>query len=259
MTARAVIADDDADYRLLVRLALGPDARFSVVGETGDASQLVAAVQAGDADLALVECDLDGGGGFEAMARLRAAVPQCRVILLSAFGEDELRRASRVAGAVGYLSKDTPASRFADELDTLLALVGAVDQVLAASSSRFDADLQSAREARTFVNHALDTWGMGNVAEIVSLLVSELVTNAVVHARSEVDVVVQLMPDAARVEVSDRSETAPVVRAAGSEDESGRGMAIVDSLSRAWGVRARSGGGKTIWFEVARSGLPVRP
>ncbi len=259
MTSRVVVADDDADYRLLIRLALDPDARFSVVGETGDPSALLSTVLTSAADVAFVDCDMPEGAAFQAVAQLRAEAPACRVVLVSAYGEDELRRVSRVAGAVGYLRKDTPASRLADELDALVALVGLVNDVLAASSTRLTADLRSARAARTFVRSALDGWGMGNVAEIVTLLVSELVTNAVVHARSEVDVAVQLTPDGARVEVSDHSEEAPVVRAAESEDESGRGMAIVDSLSRAWGVRSRPDGGKTIWFEVGRSDVPARP
>lgn len=259
MTTRVVVADDDADYRLLIRLALDPDPRFSVVGETEDPAQLVSVAEASGADVACVDCDIDAGGPFEAVACLRAAVPTCRVVLLSAYGDDDLRRASRVAGAVGYLRKDSPASCLPDDLEALVALVGVVDKVLEASSTRLDASLQSAREARSFVSSALDSWGMENVAEIVTLLVSELVTNAVVHARSEVDVVVQLTPDGARVEVSDHSDATPVVRTAESEDESGRGLAIVDSLSRAWGVRARSGGGKTIWFEVPRSAVPTRP
>ncbi|MGH9277593.1 MAG: response regulator [Acidimicrobiales bacterium] len=252
MTKRVVVADDDADYRLMIRLALEPDDRFSVVGDASDGDSLVSVAAATGAEVAFVDCDMTSGDAFDALHRLRSAAPGCCVVLASAYGDDDLRRVSRAAGAVGYIRKDTAASRLGDDLAGLVALVGLVDQVLDASSTRLGADLRSAREARSFVTSTLDTWGIGNVAEVVTLLVSELVTNAVVHAHSEVDVVVQLTPEAARVEVSDGSDTAPVVRSASSSDESGRGLAFVDSLSRAWGVRRRPGGGKTIWFEVSR-------
>jgi CheY-like chemotaxis protein/anti-sigma regulatory factor (Ser/Thr protein kinase) len=252
---RVVVADGDPDYRLLVRLALEPDGRFSVVGEAASGSELVAAVETGAPDLAFIAADMGGGAAFDALPHLRRLAPGCRIILVSSHGADDLQRAARAAGAVGYLRKDTAASRLADEVWALTALVGAVSEVLVASSTRFGADLRSAREARRFVTSALDDWGIGDVAEVVTLLVSELVTNAIVHAESEVDVVVQLTPEVARVEVSDTSEAEPVIRPTGQEDESGRGLAIVDSFSRAWGVRPRHGGGKTIWFEVVRPGV----
>ena len=91
-----------------------------------------------------------------------------------------------------------------------------------------------------------------DLAESVTLLVSEVVTNAVVHASSDVEVLVRLTADAAVVEVTDTSDTAPAPRVADDEDTSGRGMALVDALARSWGVRAAPGGGKTVWFEVAR-------
>jgi hypothetical protein len=79
-----------------------------------------------------------------------------------------------------------------------------------------------------------------------------VVTNAVVHASSDVEVLVRLTADAAVVEVTDTSDTAPTPRVAADEDTSGRGMALVDALARSWGVRPAPGGGKTVWFEVAR-------
>ena len=259
MTARLVIADDDDDFRLLLRLALTPDGRFELVGEATNADELVAVAGASHAHVALVDCDMAGVDAFDALPLLRRAAPGCRVVLVSGYGDDDMRLASRAAGAVGYLRKDTPASRLADELAAVAALVGLVQDVLEASSTRLDSDLRSAGEARRFVTEALDGWGLDDVSEIVALLVSELVTNAIVHARSEVDVAVHLTADAARVEVSDRSPKVPVVRDAEDQDESGRGLAIVQSLARTWGVRPGPEGGKTIWFEVERPGVSTAP
>ncbi len=82
---------------------------------------------------------------------------------------------------------------------------------------------------------------------------SELVTNAVLHAGSDVEVAVQLTATAARVEVTDASGEAVVPRDARSDEDSGRGLALVGSLARRWGVRPAPGGGKTVWFEVDRA------
>ena len=259
MTVRVVVADDDADYRLLLRLALDPDPRFSVIGEASDGDELVSAVTDTRAELAIIDCDMGAGEAFEALPQLRATAPDCRLVFVSGYGDDDLQRVSRAAGAVGYLRKDTAASRLADELAALVALVDMVGEVLDVSSTRLDADPRSPGAARRFVATTLEDWGAGNLTEVVTLLVSELVTNSVVHAASEVDVLVQLTPEVARVEVSDRSEGAPVVRDPYEDDESGRGLGIVESVSRAWGVRPRSGGGKTIWFEVARNDTVPSP
>lgn len=248
---RALIAASDADYRLLVRLALDPDARFTVVGEVDSPRGLVAAAARAQADVAVIDCDRHDV--FSVLPALRAAVPDCRVVLVSGYGDDHLRVASRAVGAVGYLRKDVAASRLAGELADLVAVVGLVQQIL------LDADLRNAGVARQFVDSALEGWGLGDVAEVVKLLVSELVTNAIVHARTEVDVAVKLTPTTTRVEVSDRSEAAPEARHATADDESGRGLAFVESLAQAWGVRPRPGGGKTVWFEVERPGVAAAP
>ena len=250
MTAIPVlIAAPDSDYRLLLCLALAPDERFAVVAETAATDDLADAAAASGAEVAVIDCDWNGA--FAALPQLRAAQPQCRVVLLSGYGERDLRLASEVVGAVGYLRKDVAASRLGDELADLVAVIDVVQQVL------LDPDLRNAGVARRFVDAALEGWGLAEVSEVVKLLVSELVTNAIVHARTQVDVAVKLTPGAARVEVSDRSETAPEARAVTTEDESGRGLGFVETLARAWGVHPRPGGGKTIWFEVERPGVPV--
>jgi hypothetical protein len=74
----------------------------------------------------------------------------------------------------------------------------------------------------------------------------------VVHAGSDVDVVVRLTGAIARVEVTDRSEAAPVPRRSSVDDDSGRGLALVQALARRWGTSRQPGGGKTVWFEVPR-------
>ena len=88
--------------------------------------------------------------------------------------------------------------------------------------------------------------------DVVKLLVSELVTNAVLHAKSEAEVVVQLRAECIRVEVLDRSRELPVVKDVPPDATSGRGMALVRSYASAWGTRSLPHG-KAVWFEVPRS------
>jgi len=254
---RVLVVDDDPDYRLLVRLALEPGKGFEVVAEAGDGPAAVAQARREQPDVVLLDCRLPGADAFDILPELRAAAPDTRIVLVSGHDVADLRVASRSAGAVGYLTKETPARSLATELDALVGLVEAVEQLLSEASRRFEQDALSARAARRFVTEALTGYDEeGDLTDTVTLLVSELVTNAVLHAGSDVEVTVQLTPTAARVEVTDASADAPAPRPAATDEDSGRGLALVGSLARRWGVRPAPGGGKTVWFEVDRKGAP---
>ncbi len=82
------------------------------------------------------------------------------------------------------------------------------------------------------------------------LIVTELVTNAVLHARSEVTVTVGLENDTLRLSVRDCSRRRPSARAYDLEAATGRGLALVDRLSSSWGVDVDDTG-KTIWVILA--------
>jgi anti-sigma regulatory factor (Ser/Thr protein kinase) len=94
------------------------------------------------------------------------------------------------------------------------------------------------------------------------LLVSELATNAVLHARSDFEVTVIRLPQRVRVEVFDQNTRLPSFAVAPRDAHSGRGLMLVQGLSGAWGVESHSDSGKTIWFEVptpSRVKRPVEP
>ncbi|MFC5644275.1 ATP-binding protein [Kitasatospora cinereorecta] len=89
--------------------------------------------------------------------------------------------------------------------------------------------------------------------EVGELVLSELVTNAVLHARVPGRLIqVQVTPvgDQLRIEVHDASDERPAIRAAADGDVSGRGLHLVASLAEAWGCCPRMGGGKFVWALV---------
>ncbi|MFD5317756.1 ATP-binding protein [Streptomyces sp. NPDC127098] len=111
--------------------------------------------------------------------------------------------------------------------------------------------------ARRRVRRAVEGWGLGALVSDVELVVSELVANAVLHgcvAGRLFAVRVVVTAAALRVEVVDsRRERLPRERAAGPDDQFGRGLLIVDQLADRWGaVEESSGRGKIVWCEFDR-------
>ena len=104
--------------------------------------------------------------------------------------------------------------------------------------------------ARTFARDVLSTWEERDALEVVTLLVSELVTNAVLHAGSKVEVVVKHRGPCLRVEVADESPVLPGVRDFDADATTGRGLTLVELMASDWGVEPCDEGGKLVWFEV---------
>lgn len=90
----------------------------------------------------------------------------------------------------------------------------------------------------------------GEVVEIVTLLVSEVVTNAVLHAGTEVVLRIGHEGRSIRVEVTDGSSAQPALRHFTGEAATGRGLWLVEELADSWGQQDK-GDGKVVWFEVA--------
>jgi anti-sigma regulatory factor (Ser/Thr protein kinase) len=88
--------------------------------------------------------------------------------------------------------------------------------------------------------------------------VSELVTNAIVHAHSEVELAVHLRPGRVRIEVVDTARELVRRRDAKDDEQSGRGMALIEALAVAWGIDSLLAG-KSVWFEMEREDVVPRP
>jgi len=122
-------------------------------------------------------------------------------------------------------------------------MTGIVDRL------RLPPEPSSAGAARRFVAAAL---GAGDeVADVAVLLVSELASNAVMHAQTDFEVVIHLDEECLRVEVSDGSPTLPELKPHVRDSISGRGLHMVAASADHWGYGDHPDG-KVVWFEIRR-------
>ncbi len=124
----------------------------------------------------------------------------------------------------------------------------------------FDLDSAAIRSARHRVEGLLEEASFEAVAASAALVVSELTTNAILHARTPFEVRVEMLDETVRIEVHDGSTRSPAVRHFTAESTSGRGLRLVDDLCREWGyVPDPDGGGKTVWAELPLEAAPGDP
>lgn len=107
------------------------------------------------------------------------------------------------------------------------------------------------RAARRLVAAGCERAATGRqCAEAAAVMTSEVVTNAVLHGSGDITFGFEADDDTVRVEVGDDDSARPRSRSADGDDESGRGMQIVQALAERWGV-VRRPPGKVVWFTVA--------
>lgn len=248
MSLRLLVVDDNPDYRLLVRFAL-EGSEVDVVGEADSIAEGLDAAQRLQPDLVLLDVVMQDDDSLSSLRPLQEAAPDAAVVVVASYAEHELWGMSPHADGVAYLSKATAPQRLCEELIRVAASAKAVSDVLAVERQRFPSEVQSARSARRFAAKVLENWGCEAVEDAVLLLVSELVTNAVIHAHSDVEVVFRRRPSRVRVEILESASEYVQRRDAASDDQSGRGMALTEALAEAWGVDTLVAG-KSVWFEV---------
>jgi anti-sigma regulatory factor (Ser/Thr protein kinase) len=120
---------------------------------------------------------------------------------------------------------------------------------------RFDALPTSIGEARRFVADTLAGSVDDEQLQVAVLVASELAANAFLHARTTFLVAVERIGDVVRVSVADGVPVRPTTRVADGSALSGRGLRLVEALSRRWGSDD-CGGGKVVWADVATGAPP---
>jgi anti-sigma regulatory factor (Ser/Thr protein kinase) len=109
--------------------------------------------------------------------------------------------------------------------------------------------MSAVAEARAFVGDALRRWELESLAADAVLLTSELVTNSVLHADSDVTVTVAVADGKAEVGIADGSDILPRQRTGHVRSEGGRGLRLVEMVAAEWGVAALPAG-KQVWFRL---------
>jgi len=120
----------------------------------------------------------------------------------------------------------------------------------AVRSLRLPPTARSTTQARRFVLSALSEWDLDALRDTAALLTSEVVTNSVLHARTDIDVTVTRLDGGVAIEVSDGSRRAPVRRVQVDEATTGRGVELLQQLAAQWDVTLRDDG-KTVRFTLS--------
>lgn len=118
-----------------------------------------------------------------------------------------------------------------------------------AASLMLPPETRSVAAARRSARDVLRSWEAEDLEWTVAQLVTELATNAVLHAGTPFRVTFRRIGDRIRCEVSDGSTEPPRICHYSVEASTGRGLRLVDQLATTWGVTAGDGG-KTVWFEL---------
>jgi hypothetical protein len=189
-------------------------------------------------DLVILRVPLDEVAGADALRRLHAMAPACRVVVLPC---------RPLAGS----GDDRSAARGGEGVGAALGLSGppSVDVEGAVRARALRPRAESAGLARQIVLAACRDAAAGELRFDALLVCTELVSNAVTHARTAVGLTVRAWPTKVRIEVRDHLPERPALRPTDSSSSNGRGLAILSALCSAWGIDPAVRG-KTVWAEL---------
>ncbi len=131
---RVLIADDQALVRGAIAALLGLESDLDVVAEVGSGRDAVATAVRERPDVVLMDVEMPGMDGIEATRQIREQVPRTRVIMVTTFGRPGYLKRALVAGASGFVVKETPAAQLADAVRRVHRGLRVVDPSLAMDS-----------------------------------------------------------------------------------------------------------------------------
>jgi len=166
------------------------------------------------------------------------------VVACAEYGEvkDGLKSLPEVAGLNGLVIASSPGEGLA-ELRGRLPL-------LERSELHLEGELTAPRVARSFTTRAMLDWHLTPLIGPASVVVSELVTNSVVHTGTDIDLTLTRAGGRMQIRVRDYGKGSPVVRLRRRRPDhhlEGRGLILVQAVSRRWGVFPAQPDGKTVW------------
>lgn len=131
---RLLIADDQALVRGALAALLGLETDLVVVGQAADGAEAVALARELAPDVVLMDVEMPGTDGIHATEQIRSVCPGTRVLMVTTFGRPGYLRKALLAGASGFVVKDTPARQLADAVRRVHRGLRVLDPVLAADS-----------------------------------------------------------------------------------------------------------------------------
>jgi two-component system response regulator DesR len=131
---RILIAEDQAMVREAIAGLLDLEGDLEVVAQCGRGDEVMAAVQATEPDVALLDIEMPGADGLEVLGLLAAQRPDCRILILTTFGRPGYLRRAMEGGAAGFLLKDAPIAQLSSAIRRAMAGERIVDPGLAASA-----------------------------------------------------------------------------------------------------------------------------
>jgi two-component system response regulator DesR len=143
---RVLLAEDQAMVRGALVSLLGLEEDIDVVADVGRGDEVLAAARTAAPDVALLDIGLPGVDGLEVAERLRAELPDVRVLMLTTFNRPGYLRRAMAAGAAGFLLKDAPAAELARAIRAAVAGQRVVDPGLAAAALSQGENPLTARE-----------------------------------------------------------------------------------------------------------------
>ncbi|HEX2317159.1 MAG TPA: response regulator transcription factor [Thermomonospora sp.] len=121
------VVDDQDLVREGISALLGLQPGIEVVGSACDGTEAVAAIAEARPDVVLMDVRMPGLDGVTATAELRRRAPDCKIVMLTTFDDDEYVTGALQAGAVGYLLKNLPAAELAQAVRLAHAGVAQLD------------------------------------------------------------------------------------------------------------------------------------
>jgi two-component system response regulator DesR len=131
---RLLLADDQNLVRTALATMLDLEEDFEVVAQASRGDEVVATALRTQPDIALLDLEMPGMDGLAAAAALNHELPECRLIILTAFGRPGFLRRAMEAGASGFVVKDAPAEQLADAVRRVARGERVVDPALAAAT-----------------------------------------------------------------------------------------------------------------------------
>lgn len=237
-----LLVDDVAEVRAIIRTAMRLRGGFDLAAEAENGEEAVRCAEERQPDLVVLDLGLPDLAGHEVLHRLRVVAPEARIVVFTGANRDDgIVRST----ADAFLVKDSEVDYLLDLLEQQSRATGTLSATIEVQPDRTEI-----RRVRRFVEERCLEWGCEDRLDDALLVISELATNAALHAGTPYVVAARRRLGALRLDVFDGSEEAPELRESDRDAEGGRGLYLVSAMAAAWGVERRSGGGKLVWADL---------